>query len=94
MKKSIFMEIIMGSIVLTTIMIITDLNTESVFAQDEKDPGASELSPGEDPHIPGWDPNGANEGAPDQQHCIGCTNETSQGQDGLEAGTIEPHLKK
>ena len=58
------------------------------------DPGASELGPGEDPHIPGWDPNGENEDALDQQHCIGCTNETSPGQEGLEEGTIGPHLKK
>ena len=82
----------LGSIVVTTLMIITLQNIELVFAQDEKDPGASELGPGEGPHIPGWDPNGAN--ATDQQHCIGCTNETSLGQEGLEAGTIGPHLKK
>ena len=89
MKKSIFMGLNLGSIVVTTLMIITSQNIESVFAQD-----ASELGPGEDPHIPGWDPNGANEDALDQQHCIGCTNETSPGQEGLEAGTIGPHLKK
>ena len=77
----------LGSIVVTTLMIITSQNIESVCAQD-----ASELGPGKDPHIPGWDPNGAN--ATDQQHCIGCTNETSLGQEGLEAGTNGPHLKK
>ena len=84
----------LGSIVVTTLMIIALQNIESVFAQNEKQPGASELGPGEDPHIPGWDPNGANEDAPDQQHCIGCTNETSPDREGLEAGTIGPHLKK
>ena len=88
-EKDIFMGLNLGPIVVTTLMIITSQNIESVFAQD-----ASELGPGEDPHIPGWDPNGANEDALDQQHCIGCTNETSPGQEGLEAGTIGPHLKK
>ncbi|MFZ0553995.1 MAG: hypothetical protein WAM26_01765 [Nitrososphaeraceae archaeon] len=94
MKKSIFMGLNLGSIVVTTLMIIALQNIESVFAQNEKQPGASELGPVEDPHIPGWDPNGANEDAPDQQHCIGCTNDTSPDREGLEAGTIGPHLKK
>ena len=89
MKKSIFMGLNLGSIVVTTLMIIMSQNIESVFAQD-----VSELGTGEDPHIPGWDPNGANEDALDQQHCIGCTNETSPGRERLEAGIIGPHLKK
>ena len=41
----------------------------------DKDHGASELTPKEDPKILGWDPNSAEEDAPGQeaegQHCIG-----------------------
>ena len=47
-------------------------------------------SPKEDPKRPSWDPNGANEDAPGQQHRIGCTDEVSPGQKALDSGNIGP----
>jgi hypothetical protein len=38
---------------------------QSAYAQLVKDPGASGLTPGEDPKGPGWMPNGAEEDAQD-----------------------------
>lgn|SRR5512145_1150023 len=57
--------------VLAALMILatTALNTESAYATTipKKDPGASGFSPGEEPQIPGWDPDRAEEDAPGQE---------------------------
>lgn len=69
--------------------------SETVFAQLTKDPGASGLTPKEDPQIPGWDPNGAEEDAPGQEAqapttCIACVKDLAPGQEGLKSGIIGP----
>jgi hypothetical protein len=70
---------------------------QPAYAQLVKDPGASGLTPGEEPKRPGWDPNGAPEDAPGQlaegPHCIGCANDFAPGQVGLKAGIIGPDIK-
>ena len=59
---------------------------------------ASELSPGEEPQAPGWDPNGASADAPGQEAekpvpCPNCVEDFAPGQEGLEAGIIGPDKK-
>jgi hypothetical protein len=93
MKKTIFMGLIIGAVA-TVIASSGIIPAAYATTIPKKDPGASGLSPGEDPHIPGWDPNGANDDVPGQVHCIGCTDENSPGQEGLKAGIIGPNLKK
>jgi len=73
---------------------------QSAYAQLIKDPGASGLTPGEDPGAPGWDPNQAEEDAPGQsaniapEPCDNCAKEFAPGQEGLKAGIIGPDIKK
>lgn len=72
----------------------------TAFAQLDKDPGASELTPKEEPKIPGWDPDRAEEDAPGIEaedpseippgHCIGCADDLAPGKEGLESGIIGP----
>lgn len=72
----------------------TAVTIESAYAQLTKDPGASGLTPKEEPKRPGWDPNGASEDAPGQEvdapHCIGCVKDLAPGQQGLKEGIIGP----
>lgn len=85
------MGIIIGSILLTSIGILNGPPTQ-VSAQPSKDDGAAGFTPAEDPKIPGWDPDRAEEDAPG--HCIGCSAaEDNPGQEAQEAGIIGPHLK-
>jgi hypothetical protein len=71
---------------------------QPAYAQLVKDPGASGLTPGEEPKRPGWDPNDAPEDAPGQlaegPHCIGCAEDSAPGIEALKAGIIGPELKK
>ena len=75
----------------------------TVFAQLDKDNGASELTPKEEPKIPGWDPDRAEEDAPGQEAeipvpqppipgppCDPCADDLSPGKKGLESGIIGP----
>ena len=81
--------------------------SQPAYAQLEKDPGASFFAPGEEPQIPGWDPDRAEEDAPGQlaeipvpqppipqPPCDSCAAELAPGTEGLEAGIIGPELKK
>ena len=62
----------------------------TAFAQFTKDPGASGLTPKEEPKTPGWDPNGADEDAPGRIIGPESPKEVSPGQEGLKSGIIGP----
>jgi len=75
------------------------LNSQGVYAQLSKDPGASGLAPGVKPgDTPGWEPGLASANTPGQlkegQHCIGCAAVLSPGQKALTAGIVGPDIKK
>ena len=80
------------------VVTMIEVNIQAAYAQLVKDPGASGLTPKEQPQIPGWDPNGAADNAPGQlaegPHCIGCAKDFTPGQQGLTSGIIGPELKK
>jgi hypothetical protein len=78
-----------------TTTIATAPSIEPVYAQLSKDPGASFLAPGEDPQIPGWDPDRAADDAPGQifpAPCPACGKAFTPGQEGLKQGIIGPMI--
>ena len=64
MKKIILVGLIIGTF---AIAMAASSAFTTVYASLTKDPGASGEAPGEEPQIPGWDPDRAEEDAPGQE---------------------------
>jgi hypothetical protein len=92
LKKTIFMRIIVASMLFASIGVLNA--PASVYAQDDelKKGPLKEFNPGEDPKIPGWDPDRVEEDAPGQLKKTGGEDQSaadvSPGHEAQEAGVI------